>query len=769
MSFVTNKSLKVALEGVKSELDKNLPTKVSQLENDSQYITEENIYTREQIGWLLDSINSSLDTKANKSELSNKVDKVNGKQLSTNDFTTELKNKLNSLVNYDDTDLKERINEVTERLNILIGNDDVSAIIDTFNEIEDFLSGITNKETLTGLLQDLKSEIVSLCADTYLPLSGGKINSVVVAPIRLNTNKTQNVVVYTINDEDKTSVGYSETNGSYIYSYVADKRLGIKNNGIPHFDNKELLHTGNYSSTIFKGTSSQFLKADGSVDSTNYLPATGMFNKGESPTITAIGNENGGNAITYKINNSDNTYQGGFGCYWQKNVYNYHYIGWGERPYSLENNLAISPDNITYKNNKVWHEGNDGSGSGLDADLLDGKQPADLNVGSSNKLQSLSKTTIAAEDETYNYGLELWRVSAANAANLPVRDNANVIIDIHRSGVGTRYSSQLGFTSSGFFYRSFSGADQNTTTSWREVAFIDSNVASASRLKPIQLTNEDLDTLKESQLTFYLCEVANTCTNKPEGVVQFSLVVYYCGHGYIAQILTSHTGVMYKRRYDGATKTWSAWQQLAITDGAVARLTPQRLIDEDLNTLVAGFKVYYAVNTTHNNAPANAKYFSLEVFNASGDITQVANLANGTSYRRKYQNNTWSAWKKMLTEDDLPTAKSLTTEDLNTLKTPNTSYYANTGNTCKNKPVDATNGTDYTKVGFGLEVSKVASKILQTIIIEDGSRYFRFFANNSWEMWRQLMTDQEMGISNALAIEMISALSERIEALENKR
>lgn len=271
---------------------------------------------------------------------------------------------------------------------------------------------------------------------------------------------------------------------------------------------------------------------------------------------------------------------------------------------------------------------------------------------------------------------------------------------------------------------------------WRDVAFIDSNVASASRLKPIQLTNEDLDTLKESQLTFYLCEVANTCTNKPEGVVQFSLVVYYCGHGYIAQILTSHTGVMYKRGYDGATKTWSAWQQLAITDGAVARLTPQRLIDEDLNTLVAGFKVYYAVNTTHNNAPANAKYFSLEVFNASGDITQVANLANGTSYRRKYQNNTWSAWKKMLTEDDLPTAKSLTTEDLNTLKTPNTSYYANTGNTCKNKPVDATNGTDYTKVGFGLEVSKVASKILQTIIIEDGSRYFRFFENNIWGTWR---------------------------------
>ena len=31
------------------------------------------------------------------------------------------------------------------------------------------------------------------------------------------------------------------------------------------------------------------------------------------------------------------------------------------------------------------------------------------------------------------------------------------------------------------------------------------------------------------------------------------------------------------------------------------------------------------------------------------------------------------------------------------------------------------------------------------------------------------MTDQEMGISNALLIGMISELSERIEALENKK
>lgn len=44
--------------------------------------------------------------------LNNKVDKVDGKRLSTEDFTTELKNKLNSLENYDDTVLKGRITAI---------------------------------------------------------------------------------------------------------------------------------------------------------------------------------------------------------------------------------------------------------------------------------------------------------------------------------------------------------------------------------------------------------------------------------------------------------------------------------------------------------------------------------------------------------------------------------------------------------------------------------------------------------------------------------
>ena len=50
------------------------------------------------------------------------------------------------------------------------------------------------------------------------------------------------------------------------------------------------------------------------------------------------------------------------------------YIGWGTSPWEIANNLAVGENRFLYKGNKIWHAGNDGSGSGLDADLLDGYQ-----------------------------------------------------------------------------------------------------------------------------------------------------------------------------------------------------------------------------------------------------------------------------------------------------------------------------------------------------------------------------------------------------------
>lgn len=89
------------------------------------------------------------------------VKKIKGKGLSTNDLTDELLSKINGLSNYDDEWVRSEIASIKADIDTLLG-DGASEAIDTFHEIELFLQGITDKETLAGLLSDLRAEITAL-------------------------------------------------------------------------------------------------------------------------------------------------------------------------------------------------------------------------------------------------------------------------------------------------------------------------------------------------------------------------------------------------------------------------------------------------------------------------------------------------------------------------------------------------------------------------------------------------------------------------------
>lgn len=93
------------------------------------------------------------------------------------------------------------------------------------------------------------------------------------------------------------------------------------------------------------------LKLENAKNSSN---AKGLFYRNFDKTgyIGGIGMFSTGDGSTYKSSNV--------------------YLGWGNNPWDSATNLSISEDKFTYKNNKVWHAGNDGSGSGLEADTLDG-------------------------------------------------------------------------------------------------------------------------------------------------------------------------------------------------------------------------------------------------------------------------------------------------------------------------------------------------------------------------------------------------------------
>ena len=92
--------------------------------------------------------------------LKNKVDKDGDKVLSTEDFTTTLKNKLESLNNYDDKAITDAVNKVRNDLDTLISGDTTNAI-ESFNEIIAFLEGIEDAQDLSNIIASIEKQIAN--------------------------------------------------------------------------------------------------------------------------------------------------------------------------------------------------------------------------------------------------------------------------------------------------------------------------------------------------------------------------------------------------------------------------------------------------------------------------------------------------------------------------------------------------------------------------------------------------------------------------------
>ena len=136
---------------------------------------------------------------------------------------------------------------------------------------------------------------------------------------------------------DFTFDGYSQAQADELFvKKTGDTMTGSIN-----------MTVGDYNSEI----SLDGMKLETSRTSTN---AKGLFYRNFDKTgyLGGIGMISTGNGSTYTTSRA--------------------YIGWGNSPWEDTKNLAISENQFTYKNNNIWHAGNDGSGSGLDADLLDG-------------------------------------------------------------------------------------------------------------------------------------------------------------------------------------------------------------------------------------------------------------------------------------------------------------------------------------------------------------------------------------------------------------
>lgn len=86
------------------------------------------------------------------------TNKINGKGLSTEDFTTALKTKLESLSNYDDTALSNALSTLRSDFDELVSGDTTTAI-KTFNEVIAFLDGLTDTQDLESIIASIEQQI----------------------------------------------------------------------------------------------------------------------------------------------------------------------------------------------------------------------------------------------------------------------------------------------------------------------------------------------------------------------------------------------------------------------------------------------------------------------------------------------------------------------------------------------------------------------------------------------------------------------------------
>ena len=101
-------------------------------------------------------------------DISGKVDKVTGKGLSTEDFTSALKSKLEGLKNYDDTEISNAVSSLQSQINTLVSGNANDAI-NSFNEIIAFLEGVKDTEDLASIIASIEQQIAS----KYTKPSGG--------------------------------------------------------------------------------------------------------------------------------------------------------------------------------------------------------------------------------------------------------------------------------------------------------------------------------------------------------------------------------------------------------------------------------------------------------------------------------------------------------------------------------------------------------------------------------------------------------------------
>lgn len=264
------------------------------------------------------------------------VHQVEGKDLSTNDYSNADKNKVDNLNSYVTSgSFTQDANNAAITLNIKDPvTDNNSNQVLTINKATTTTAGVmsaADKTKLDGLSNyddsTITQDITNIKANKLETIEVTGTGNVITTATK-NGTKIAFAKGITAMTQDTSDARYVKKAGDTMTGTLNIAAAGY--NTEVSLDGIKLETSRNSSNT--KGL---FYR---NFDKTGYIGGIGMFSTG--------------NGSIYRAYNA--------------------YVGWDNSPWDSANNLTVSKDAFTYKNNKIWHAGNDGIDSGLDADLLDG-------------------------------------------------------------------------------------------------------------------------------------------------------------------------------------------------------------------------------------------------------------------------------------------------------------------------------------------------------------------------------------------------------------
>lgn len=387
--------------------------------------------------------------------------------------------------------LKSDFESLKSMFNDFLEGDDTDSVINRWKDLEAFLNGISEDNTLDSILKDYVTLSGTQTITGEKDFTGGlKVNG---SPIYYDKNKkywkiegdllvTGGVTMYgndsaftpstimdaivvdnvTIIKQDGklVAIGGGSTGGGVADSVAWGNVLG-KPSWIT--ESAPIIGISGVNVSLGSGISQSSLRTalglgSNAYNSTEYLPLTGgtIETSSIALTINRLGALN--SAIRYMI---DGVEQGSLGFYKSLGLayYDANNVGWY----------------------KVWHENNDGSESGLDADLLDGKHNGEL-TALYIKSQNVTTDNFSTYLNTYgNQGLSvLSNMSGADVGDIPtICAVLNIGSTATRLG---RFIFMRNDQSDGLWWQSANSA-YNAWGTKRKVAFVDSNVESSTKLQ----------------------------------------------------------------------------------------------------------------------------------------------------------------------------------------------------------------------------------------------------------------------------------------------